>query len=153
MKYFSKIVITVVLSLAGSGVYASEMLTTKESPYSVSKTIDRLEAILKKKGITIFARVDHKAGAVKAGINMKADAQLLIFGNPNFGTPLMNENILIGLDLPMKVLSWKDEKGKVWLAYVNPSELKRRHNMTKNEIFFNKMKKALNGVTNKVIAP
>ncbi len=153
MKYFSKIIIALMLSLTVSGAYASEMLTIKESPYSVSKTIDRLEAILKKKGITIFARVDHKAGAVKAGINMKAEAQLLIFGNPNFGTPLMNENILIGLDLPMKVLSWKDEKGKVWLAYVNPSELKHRHNMTKNEIFFNKMKKALNNVTNKVVAP
>ncbi|VAW61521.1 hypothetical protein MNBD_GAMMA11-2548 [hydrothermal vent metagenome] len=156
MKYVTRMAVILMLPLIpllmGSTLQASQMLTIKPSTYSVSETIDRLEAVLKKKGITIFARVDHKAGAIKAGINMKADAQLLIFGNPNLGTPLMNENILIGLDLPMKALSWKDEKGKVWLAYVNPSELKRRHQMTKNEIFFNKMKKALNALTNKALA-
>ncbi|VAW66492.1 hypothetical protein MNBD_GAMMA10-1950 [hydrothermal vent metagenome] len=152
MKYFNKLAAVLVLTLVGTIAHASDMLTIKESTYGVAETIDRVEAILKKKGITVFARVDHKAGAVKAGINMQGEAQLLIFGNPNFGTPLMNENILIGLDLPMKVLSWKDEKGKVWLAYVNPAELKKRHQMTKNEIFFNKMKKALNAVTNKALA-
>ncbi len=81
------------------------------------------------------------------------DAQLLIFGNPKMGTPLMNENILMGLDLPMKVLSWKDEKNQVWLAYVKPSELKRRNKMINSEELFNKMQQALDGVTNKAISP
>jgi len=101
MKYVTRMAVILMLPLIpllmGSTLQASQMLTIKPSTYSVSETIDRLEAVLKKKGITIFARVDHKAGAIKAGINMKADAQLLIFGNPNLGTPLMNENILIGL--------------------------------------------------------
>ncbi|VAW61639.1 hypothetical protein MNBD_GAMMA09-3846 [hydrothermal vent metagenome] len=151
MKNFNKLTAVLILSFISSALFASDQYTQKKSPYSVSKTIDRIESVLKKKGITVFARVDHKAGANKAGLKM-TDAQLLIFGNPKLGTPLMNENILMGIELPMKVLSWKDKNDQVWLAYVNPAELKRRNKMIKNDVFFNKMEKALEAVTNKAIS-
>ena len=128
--------------------YADDAYIVKQSPYSVGETLDRLEAILKKKGITVFARVDHSAGAVKAGLSMQP-TQLLIFGNPKLGTPLMQENRLMGLDLPMKALAWQDDKA-VWLAYLNPEAFVSRHNI-KNQKVIQKMKQALNGISNKAL--
>ena len=150
MISLKKYAVVLMFSLVSSTLYAAEMFTLKQSTYSVNETLDRLEAVLKKKGITVFARVNHTAGAEKVGLKMP-ETQLLIFGNPKMGTPLMNENILMALELPMKALSWKDENGQVWLAYLNPSEYQRRHNI-KNEKLINKMKQALNGVTNKALA-
>lgn len=128
---------------------ASDAFIQKKSKYAVSETLDRLESILKKKGITIFARVDHAAGAKNVGLEM-TDTQLLIFGNPKMGTPLMNEQRLVGLDLPMKVLAWKDASGQTWIAYTSPDELKSRHRL-KNEKIIDKMKNALNGMTDKAL--
>jgi uncharacterized protein (DUF302 family) len=121
----------------------------KKSSYGVEETLDRLEAIVRKKGITVFTRVDHGGGAKKAGIPM-TDTQLLIFGNPQVGTPLMNEQRLMGLDLPMKVLAWEDDKGQTWVAYTDPRELQRRHGL-KNQALIDKMGKALDGMTNGAI--
>lgn len=128
---------------------AADAYILKKSPYSVNETLDRLEVVLKKKDITVFARVDHKAGAGKVGLAMQP-TQLLIFGNPKMGTPLMNENRLMGLDLPMKALAYKDAAAQVWLAYLNPAELQQRHNI-KNQTVINKMTQALNGLTSKAL--
>lgn len=128
---------------------AADAFIQKKSQYGVSETLDRLESVLKKKGITIFARVDHAAGAKKVGLKM-TDTQLLIFGNPKMGTPLMNEQRLMGLDLPMKVLAWKDKNNQTWLAYTKPAELQGRHDL-KNQKIINKMKSALDGMTNKAL--
>ena len=128
---------------------AADAFIQKTSKYGVSETLDRLESVLKEKGITIFARVDHAAGAKKVGLQM-TDTQLLIFGNPEMGTPLMNEQRLVGLDLPMKVLAWKDASGQTWIAYTSPDALKSRHQL-KNEKIINKMKNALNGITSKAL--
>jgi len=153
MKISRKALAVVTLALtaviSSNVVLASDTFIQKKSPYGVSETLDRLEAVLKKKGITIFARVDHAAGARKVGQQM-TDTQLLIFGNPKMGTPLMNEQRLMGLDLPMKVLAWKGAGNQTWIAYTSPDELKDRHQL-KNERIINKMKKALNGMTNKAI--
>jgi len=128
---------------------ASEQYTVKQSRYSVGESLDRLESILKEKGVIIFSRIFHSLGAKKAGIPMRP-TQLLIFGKPKVGSPLINENPLVALDLPMKVLAWQDEKGQTWLAYLNPSELQKRHNI-RNNVHLEKMKKALNTLTNQAL--
>ena len=129
--------------------FASNNYVNKKRPYTVDKTLDHLEKVLKSKGITIFARIDHDAGASKVGLSMNK-TKLLIFGNPKMGTPLMNENIMMALDLPMKALAWADSNGQVWLSYLKPTVLKQRHSL-KNQKIINKMTGALNAMTNKAL--
>ena len=118
----------------------------KQSPYSVPKTLDRLSVILEKKGITVFARIDHAAGAKKVGQTLRP-TELLVFGNPNLGTPLMAANQQIGLDLPLKALAWEDEGGTVHLAYTKPEELKGRYGIEGRDEVFMKMTGALDKLT------
>lgn len=99
-----------------------------ESAHDAATTLDRLAAIFKAKGITVFARVDHAAGAKKIGEDM-APTQLLLFGNPKLGTPLMKVNREAGFDLPMKALAWTDDAGKTWLAVTDPAALKARYGL------------------------
>jgi uncharacterized protein (DUF302 family) len=96
------------------------------SPYSVPETLVRLEAILKEKGLTIFARVDHSGEAKKVGMEMRP-TQLVIFGSPKGGTPLMVAAPSLAIDLPLKALAWQDERGEVWLSYNAPEYLQQRH--------------------------
>jgi uncharacterized protein (DUF302 family) len=96
------------------------------SPYSVPETLARLQSILKEKGITVFALVDHSGEAEKAGLRM-APTQLLIFGSPKAGTPLMIASPRLAIDLPLKALAWQDEQGQVWLSYNSPEYLQQRH--------------------------
>jgi uncharacterized protein (DUF302 family) len=98
------------------------------SPYSVPETLRRLEAVLQARGVTVFARVDHSGEAEKAGLKMNP-AQLLIFGSPKAGTPLMVAAPTLAIDLPLKALAWQDAGGKVWLSYNTPEYLKQRHNI------------------------
>ena len=107
---------------------ADNGLTTVKSSVGVTETINRLEALLKEKGITVFARIDHQAEAAKVGLSMKA-SQLLIFGNPKAGTPLMKAAPTAAIDLPLKALAWEDADGKVWLSYNRPDLLKQRHGL------------------------
>jgi len=96
------------------------------SPYSVPDTLARLESILNEKGLSIFACVDHSGEAEKAGLKMRP-TQLLIFGSPKAGTPLMVATPSVAIDLPLKALAWEDERGKVWLSYNAPEFLQQRH--------------------------
>ena len=96
------------------------------SPHSAAKTVERFEAILKEKGIHLFARIDHADGAAKVKLALRPTT-LLIFGNPQVGTPLMQSQQTIGIDLPLRVLIWEDEKSKTWLAYNDPAYLAKRH--------------------------
>ena len=96
------------------------------SPYSVPDTLARLESILKERGLTIFARVDHSGEAEKAGLKMRP-TQLLIFGSPKAGTPLMVATPSVAIDLPLKALAWEDERGRVWLSIDAPEYLQQRH--------------------------
>ena len=99
-----------------------------KSTHSVAETIDKLEAVLNKKGMTIFKRVNHAAGAEKAGLKLRP-TELLIFGNPKVGTPLMLCSQTAALDLPQKALVYKDESGQVWLVYNDPAYMAKRHNI------------------------
>jgi uncharacterized protein (DUF302 family) len=119
-----------VANLIGAKAEASTMsedgLVTIASKYSVKETLDRLEANLKAKDITVFARIDHAAGAASVAMPLRP-TELLIFGNPKAGTPLMQSSQTIGIDLPLKILAWQDAAGKVWLTYNDPDWLARRH--------------------------
>lgn len=125
-------------------------IVTKSSPHSVPKTLDRLEAALTAKGLTVFTRIDHGAGAAKVNIPLPA-TQILIFGNPKVGTPLMVENRNVGLDLPLKAMAWEDDKGQVWLSYTAPATLAKRFDITENAAVISKMTQALEGLTSKAI--
>jgi uncharacterized protein (DUF302 family) len=98
------------------------------SPYSVPETLRRLESLLQARGLAIFARIDHSGEAEKAGLKMRP-TQLLIFGSPKQGTPLMVASPTLAIDLPLKALAWEDASGKVWLSYNTPEYLKQRHNI------------------------
>ena len=100
-------------------------LVSKPSAWLVRETIDRLEAVLRGKNIHIFARIDQRAEAEKAGLKMPA-MELLIFGDPKGGTPLMIAEPTIGIDLPLKAMAWEDREGKVWLSYNSPEYLQDR---------------------------
>lgn len=101
-------------------------LVTIPSRHSVKETIDRLEAEARAKGMTVFARVDHAAGATAAGMALRP-TELVIFGNAKGGTPLMQASQAIGIDLPLKALAWEDDAGEVWLAYNDLAWLAARH--------------------------
>jgi uncharacterized protein (DUF302 family) len=98
------------------------------SSHSVDETATKLEGILQAKGITLFAMVDHSGEAAKAGMKMRP-TKLLIFGNPRAGTPVMLAAPSSAIDLPLKILVWEDDQGKVWVTYNSPSYLQERHNL------------------------
>lgn len=121
---------------------AESGLVTVKSNHTVAKTADRLENILKEKGMNVFARVNHAEGAKKAGMELRP-TELVIFGNPKVGTPLMKCAQSIAIDLPQKALIWEDESGAVWLAYNNPAYLKKRHSVEGCDAVFDKITGAL----------
>jgi uncharacterized protein (DUF302 family) len=103
-------------------------LTTIASAHGPEDTVSRFEAALQDKGMTLFARIDHAAGAVEAGLELRPTL-LLIFGNPKAGTNLMQADQTVGIDLPLKALIWQDAAGKTWLSYNEPRELAQRHGL------------------------
>ena len=107
---------------------ATDGLTTIKSNYSPQETMDRLKAAVKSKGLTVFAHVDHAMGAAQVGLPLRP-TDLLIFGNAKGGTPLMQANQEIGIDLPLKILVWQDQAGATWLSYNDTSWLARRHGL------------------------
>ena len=148
MKIKSLISIAILCILSGVAVYANadEGLISKKSNYSVKETLDRLAAALEKKGIKVVARINHGANAKKVDMNLRA-TELLIFGNPKLGTPLLNSNQTVGIDLPMKALAWEDEKGQVWLTYNDPAYITSRHGISDKDEVKNKMAGALDKLT------
>lgn len=101
------------------------------SHYSVTVTMERLETILKERGVMIFARIDFSGDAQRAGLPMRPQ-QMLIFGNPKGGTPLMVAVPTAGLDLPLKALVWEDTAGNAWIAYNDPQYIVKRHGLAAN---------------------
>lgn len=107
---------------------AADGLTTIRSAHAPKATMDRLENEVKARGLTVFARIDHAAGAQAAGLALRP-TELLIFGNAKGGTPLMQAGQTIGIDLPLKALVWQDEAGAAWLSWNDPAWLARRHGL------------------------
>src|SRR3970040_1713158 len=110
--------------------WSADGLVAVKSHYAAKETIDRREKLVKEKGMTIFARVDHAAGASKVGKTLRP-TELLIFGNPQGGTPLMECAQRAGIDLPMKAMAWEEAKGQSWLGYNDPAWIARRHKAPK----------------------
>jgi uncharacterized protein (DUF302 family) len=106
----------------------AEGLISVESAFAPAETMDRLEEGVKALGMTVFARIDHAAGAAQAGMQLRP-TELLIFGNPKAGTPLMQAGQAIGIDLPLKALVWRDETGATRIAWNDPEWLVRRHRL------------------------
>ncbi|MBN9235378.1 MULTISPECIES: DUF302 domain-containing protein [Phyllobacteriaceae] len=103
-------------------------IVTIESRLTVTETIDRLVEVVTKLGLNVFARIDHAAGARDVGMALRP-TELLIFGNPKGGTPLMQDRQIAGIDLPVKALAWEDEAGKVWLSYNTAEWIAVRHHL------------------------
>jgi uncharacterized protein (DUF302 family) len=141
------------LWLWGTQAMAADGLTTLASSFRPKETMDRLEAGIKAKGMTVFARIDHAAGAAEAGLPLRP-TELLIFGNAKAGTPLMQANQAIGIDLPLKALVYEDAAGKVWLSYNDPRWLAHRHGLGAVAVeTVNAMAAALNSAATKATKP
>ena len=111
------------------GDAADTDLVTLPSAHGATQTAERLKALLAQKGIEVFAHIDHAEGARKVGLALRP-TQVLIFGNPRAGTPLIESQQTIGLDLPLRALVWEDAEGKVWLSYRRVEDLARLHHVT-----------------------
>lgn len=107
---------------------AADGLVAVKSSHDVKATADKLESVLKEKGMTVMARVNHQQGAEKAAMELRP-TEVVIFGNPKVGTPLMQCAQSVAIDLPQKALIWEDANGEVWLGYNNPEYLKNRHSI------------------------
>lgn len=144
----------VFLSLAGvsGAAKAQDGMTVVPSSHDVATTMDKLEAIVTEKGMTVMARVNHAAGAKKADMDLRP-TQVLIFGNPKVGTPLMLCSQSIAIDLPQKMLVWQAEDGKVFLGFNDPEYLKGRHSTQGCDEVFAKVSGALNNFAKAAAAP
>jgi len=125
-----------------------EGLTTVPSNFGPKETMDRLETEIRTKGLEVFARIDHAAGAAEVGLNLRP-TELIIFGNARAGTPLMQSVQTVGIDLPLKVLVSEDAGGKTWLSYNEPSWIARRHGVRNAEQVVSKMGAALSAIARK----
>ena len=131
-----------VMIFFSSAAIADNGLISIKSYYSVSVTADRLENNLKKKGMTVFVRINHTEGAIKAGKKLRP-TELIVFGNPKVGTPLMQCRQSVAIDLPQKALIWQDENEQVWLSYNDPSYVAKRHGINKCDEVINKITNTL----------
>jgi uncharacterized protein (DUF302 family) len=132
---------------------AADGLISVQSGFGASETVNRLETEIKSRGMTVFARIDHAAGAAEVGLSLRPTV-LLIFGNARGGTPLMQANQAIGIDLPLKALVFEDASGKVWLAYNDPHWLAQRHGLSSSvNATVEAMASALNAIASNATRP
>ena len=124
---------------------AAQGLTTIKSSHAPRETMDRLEAAVTAKGMTVFARIDHAAGAAAAGLSLRP-AEVLIFGNASGGTPLMQAVQTIAIDLPLKALVWQDTSGDTWLSWNDPAWLAARHGVRGADAVIGKLSSVLGEV-------
>jgi uncharacterized protein (DUF302 family) len=129
---------------------ASEGLISVKSPHGVKETIDRFESAARARGLNVFLRLDHAAGAKKIGKTLRP-TELLIFGNPQGGTPLMECTQSAGIDLPLKALAWQDAAGQVWLSYNDPRYLAGRHGAGECGPVVQNLTKALAGLAQEAV--
>jgi uncharacterized protein (DUF302 family) len=135
------LVLLACLGLSATG-FAAEGMVTLKSNNSVSVTADKLEAALNQKGMTVMNRIDHSAGAAGVDLELRP-TELVIFGNPRVGTPLMQCAQSVAIDLPQKALIWEDDSGQVWLGYNDPMYLQQRHNIEGCDAVLEKVSGAL----------
>ncbi|MEO9781280.1 MAG: DUF302 domain-containing protein [Sedimentitalea sp.] len=142
------IILAAAIAIAGAGQAVADDLVRVKTDKSVTAAMDSLQAAVEGAGATVFARVDHAAGAQKVDMEL-GDAQVLIFGNPKLGTPAMQADPLAGLFLPLKVLAYGDADGQVWLVYESPKEMLDDLNIDDDAEYVQKMTGALAKLTGK----
>jgi len=130
---------------------AADGLISLKSPRSAPATMDRLEEIVTERGLNVFARIDHAAGAATIGATLRP-TEVIIFGNPQGGTPFMECAQSVGIDLPLKALVWEDESGQVWLGYNDPVYLGQRHGVARCPVIEN-LSTALAGIAEAAVTP
>ena len=140
-----RLIISVLMLIIAAGSAQSQALVMRESKFSVKETLDRLAAEIEKRGMKVAARIDHAAGAKAVGMDMPP-AEVVMFGNPKLGTPLMLSAPSIAIDLPMKMIAWQDKADKVWIGYTAPETLKERYRITDRDEVFKTMAGALDGL-------
>ena len=152
MKISSVLAATALTAFATLSTLASaaDGLIEIKSPHSAKDTMNKLEDIVKQRGLNVFARIDHSAGAARIGKTLRA-TELLIFGNPQGGTPLMECAQTAGIDLPLKALVWEDASNQVWLGYNDPAFLAQRHGAATCPVVEN-LRKALAGIAEATVA-
>lgn len=131
-----------VITLTSFCTFADDGIVRIKSTHNVQETINKLEKALINKGMTIFKRISHSDGAAKVDLKLRP-TELLIFGNPKVGTPLMQCGQTTALDLPQKALAYEDENGQVWLLYNDPLYIAVRHNVENCTEVINKISNAL----------
>lgn len=146
-----RILFSVLLLSLASLASAADGLIAVKSPHNATVTMNRLEDIAKQRGLTVFARIDHAAGAAKVGKTLRP-TELLIFGNPQGGTPLMECAQSAGIDLPLKALVWEDASAQVWVGYNDPAYLAQRHGVAQCPVVEN-LTKALSSLAGAAVAP
>jgi uncharacterized protein (DUF302 family) len=144
MKPLLRALLLCAAAMATGGAGAADGLIQVKSAHAPKLTLDRFEAAAKERGLMVFARIDHAAGAQKVGKTLRP-TELLIFGNPQGGTPLMECAQSAGIDLPLKALAWEDAQGQSWLGYNDPAWLAQRHGAASCPVVEN-LKKALGGL-------
>ncbi|ARU86873.1 DUF302 domain-containing protein [Pseudomonas sp. M30-35] len=146
-KFFTTLILMTISSMS----YAADGLITLKSPYNVSKTMQRVEHAVTTRELTIFAKVDHAAGAAKVDMALRP-TQLLIFGNPKGGTPLMECAQTSAIDLPLKVLVWQDASEQVWVGYNDPAYIGARHGASDCPVI-TKLQTVLQAIADETVAP
>ncbi len=142
-------VFVLLLALSTAAIGADGLIAIK-SPFAAKETMNRFEENAKQRGLSVFARIDHAAGAAKIGKTLRP-TEVLIFGNPQGGTPFMECAQTIGIDLPLKALVWEDAQGQVWLGYNDPDFLARRHGVPQCPPVIS-LSKALSGLAEATVA-
>jgi len=131
--------------------HAADGLVALKSPRDAKATMDKVEELVKQRGLTVFARIDHAAAAARINKTLRP-TELLIFGNAPGGTPFMECEQTVGIDLPLKVLVWQDAAAQVWLGYNDPVFLAQRHGVASCPAAEN-IRKAVNGLAEAAVAP
>ena len=154
MNYLSRLTACMFLVMIAtiSSANAADGLISVKSAHDVKTTADRLESMLLAKGMTVFTRIDHAAGAKKAGLAL-SPTEVVVFGNPKVGTPLMNCAATTAIDLPQKALIHQDNDGHVWLSYNDPAWLSQRHSINECKEVLTKVSNALGNFAKGATSP
>jgi uncharacterized protein (DUF302 family) len=146
LQLLAALLVSIASSLSG----AADGLVQIKSPHSVKATADKFEELARQRGLTIFGRIDHAAGAARVGKSLRP-TEVLIFGNPQSGTPFMECAQTVGIDLPLKALFWEDAASQVWLGYNDPAFIGRRHGVEQCSVI-ETLRKALAGLAEAAVA-
>ncbi|MDH5538228.1 MAG: DUF302 domain-containing protein [Rhizobacter sp.] len=147
---FLRTLLAMAMLAVASLAFAADGLIAVKSPHAAKDTMNRLEDIVKQRGLNVFARIDHAAGGAKIGKTLRP-TEVLVFGNPQGGTPFMECAQSVGIDLPLKALVWEDAAGQIWLGYDDPAYLAQRHGVAQCPVAEN-LREALAGLADAAVA-